>query len=352
VTTPPKLPNEVTDLDAAWFSQALRREVTAATLLESSSGTTGRAHMALQGEPGVPPTVFVKLPPFDEEQRALVDHTGMGVTEVRFYRDLVSEIPVRVPGVWFADTDGRDYAMVLEDLMASGCRFPSPDDVDIATRARDIVEQLAVLHARYWESPRFASGCDLEWLADRGARGGEGGRMFVQRAVDTLGDRMDEAFHRIAEIYLARAPDIVQLWREGAGTLVHGDSHIGNLFVDVAAGDRTGFLDWAVVCRAPGIRDVSYVLCNSVPVDVREALERELIDRYCELLAGRAVELDPEEAWDQHRLHAVYSWVSATATAGMGSKWQPLSVGLSATHRTTAACAHLDSVGLLESRLG
>ena len=100
------------------------------------------------------------------------------------------------------------------------------------------------------------------------------------------------------------------------------------------------------------MRDVSYVLCNSVPVDVRERIERELIDRYCEIVAGHGVELDPEEAWNQHRLHAVYSWVSATSTAGMGSKWQPLSVGLSATKRTTAACAHLDSVGLLESRLG
>jgi hypothetical protein len=35
----------------------------------------------------------------------------------------------------------------------------------------------------------------------------------------------------------------------------------------------------------------------------------------------------------------------------MGSKWQPISVGLSATRRATAACAHIDSVGLLEARL-
>ena len=118
------------------------------------------------------------------------------------------------------------------------------------------------------------------------------------------------------------------------------------------AGDRTGFLDWAVVCRAPGIRDVSYVLCNSVPFAVRERIERALIDRYCEILAARGIALDPEDAWNQHGLHAVYSWVSATSTAGMGSKWQPLDVGLRATKRTTAACAHLDSAGLLESRLG
>ena len=53
----------------------------------------------------------------------------------------------------------------------------------------------------------------------------------------------------------------------------------------------------------------------------------------------------------QYRLFAVYSWVSATATAGMGSKWQPIEVGLSATRRATAACAQIDSAGLLEALL-
>ena len=52
------------------------------------------------------------------------------------------------------------------------------------------------------------------------------------------------------------------LYREGECTLVHGDPHLGNLFVDSANGDRTGFLDWAMIARAPGIRDVAYVLAE------------------------------------------------------------------------------------------
>jgi hypothetical protein len=50
-------------------------------------------------------------------------------------------------------------------------------------------------------------------------------------------------------------------------------------------------------------------------------------------------------------VHAVYSWVAAAATAAMGSKWQPIEIGLAGTRRATAACAHLDSVGLLQSLL-
>ena len=177
----------------------------------------------------------------------------------------------------------------------------------------------------------------------------------LKRAMDrhkVLGDQMDESFHRIANIYLARTEEVVRLWGQGAGTLAHGDSHLGNLFVDVDGGNRSGFLDWAVVCRAPGMRDVAYTMCNSVPAEVRESIERPVVDRYCEILAGAGITLDPAAAWDQYRLFAVYSWVAAASTAGMGSKWQPIEIGLAATRRASAACAHVDSAGLLESTLG
>ena len=132
----PVLPLDVADLTAEWFGAVLERDVTGMELLDLSSGTTGRAHVALTGDPSVPPTVFVKLAPFDERQREFVTSVGMGVAEARFYRDLAPEIPVRIPGVWFADTDGDGYVMVLEDLVAGGCRFPHPADDDIGWRAR------------------------------------------------------------------------------------------------------------------------------------------------------------------------------------------------------------------------
>jgi aminoglycoside/choline kinase family phosphotransferase len=347
------LPVEVEDLTPAWLSSVLGHEVREATVLDRSTGTTGRARLALHGDPALPTSVFVKLPPFDEQQRAFVDATRMGVTEARFYRDLASESPVRVPQVWYAALDGPGYVMVLEDLVASGCTFPSPDDGDIAARAGDVVENLAALHARYWESDRFGAGRDLEWLAKRGMGGGDGGRQFIRRAVDVLGGRLgddlDDPFHRIAELYLGRTGDIVQLWHDGPGTVIHGDPHVGNLFVD--ADGRTGFLDWAVICRAPGLRDVAYTMCSSVPSDVREAIEREVVERYCDRLEAAGVSLDVADAWDQYRLHAMYAWVAAASTAAMGSKWQPIEIGMAGTRRATAACAHLDGVGLLASRL-
>lgn len=346
------LPEELDELTAPWFADVLGLDVAKVEILDHHSGTTGRARCALHGEPALPPTVFVKLAPFDVTQRQFVDSVGMGVAEARFYRDLASDVPVRVPRVWFADTDGKQYVMVLEDLEASGCRFPAPTDDDIEYRARDIVEQLAALHARFWESPRFEADRDLAWLANKGTGGGDGGAALVRITADTFRDRLPEAFHRLADLYVARSTEIQALMNDGPRTLVHGDPHLGNLFVDVPGGDRTGFLDWAVLGRSPGIRDVAYVMCNSIPTDVRRATERKLVERYCEVLAECGVgDLDPDDVWTGYRLFAVYSWVAATATVAMGSKWQPLEIGLAGTERATRAIEDLDTVGLLESQL-
>jgi aminoglycoside phosphotransferase (APT) family kinase protein len=345
------LPLDVDDLTPAFFSDAFERDVEVAELVDRSTGTTGRALLRLKGDPKLPPTVFVKLAPFDEAQRAFVASVGMGVAEARFYRDLSHEIPVRVPRAWYAETDGDRYVMVLEDLEASGCRFPSPDDDDIVFRGLNIVEQLATLHAPYWESPRFDDADDLGWLAKKTTGDGGGGSKFVQMAVDNLGDQLDASFHRIAEFYLAHSADIVRLWNTGPRTLVHGDPHMGNLFVDLRDGNRTGFLDWAVLGRSPGMRDVAYVLTNSIPSEVRTEHERAWIERYCALLGASGVTLAFDEAWQQYRLFAVYSWVAAASTAGMGAKWQPLHIGLGGTKRATAACESLQSVELLEELL-
>jgi hypothetical protein len=345
------LPVEVDDLTPAWLSEALGRRVRSVRVLDRHSGTTGRVRVALDGD-GVPPTVFVKLPPFDAAQRRFVDAVGMGVTEARLYRDLAAELPVRVPAVHFAAYEERPggdrYVMVLEDLVASGCRFPRPSDDDVAHRARDVVEQLALLHARFWDSGRFGPREDLAWVVPKTTGRGDGGTGYVRTALERLADRLPDGFTAMAELYVAQAPGILELYRDDVCTLVHGDPHLGNLFVD---GDRTGFLDWAMLGRAPGMRDVAYVLCNSIPTEVRRAGEAELVARYCELLGAHGVTLDPAAAWEQYRLFAVYSWVSATCTAAMGSKWQPEHVGLGGTVRATHAVVDLDTVGLLRERL-
>jgi aminoglycoside phosphotransferase (APT) family kinase protein len=348
-----RLPVDVDELTPEWMTDAMDADVTSVTVLDRHSGTTGRAHLALTGHDSVPPTVFVKLAPFNEAQRKFVNVQGMGVAEARLYRDLAPELPVRVPRAHYAEFDGTGsdpddrYVMVLEDLTASGCRFPAREDPDIEARIFDIVENLARLHAQYWKSPRFGPRGDLDWIAPRSTASGDGGAGMVQMAIDNLTDRLPEGFLDVAQAYVAHAPEVMARYREGECTLVHGDPHLGNLFVDGEDPRRTGFLDWAVISYAPGIRDVAYVLANSTPTELRRTHEPALLERYREVLAENGVTLAADVAWAQYRLFTIYGWVAATCTAAMGSRWQPEHIGLGGTERATLAALDLDCAALM-----
>jgi aminoglycoside phosphotransferase (APT) family kinase protein len=346
------IPARVDDLTPKWFSDVLGNSVRGIDILDAHSGTTGRARVALDGPSDLPETVFVKLQPFVEEQRKFLRQIGLGVAEARLYASMGNELPVRSPRVWHADHDASDgsFVMVLEDLEASGCRFPSPFDDDMLDVATSLVDELAALHAAY-------QGQELVWLrtpsgmrrkpddpetASRRAQ-------FIVSAVDQFADDMPAAFRRLGDLYADRSLDIVTFFNEGERTLIHGDTHSGNLFVDDG---RTGFFDWAVAGRGPGVRDVAYFLCNSLPIETRRAEEESLLARYRAGLADNGVALDDRTAHEQYRLFAVYSWIAAASTAAMGSQWQPIDVSRAAMVSTTQAIEDVDSIGLLEERLG
>ncbi|MHB8220951.1 MAG: hypothetical protein ACYDHU_11630 [Acidimicrobiales bacterium] len=130
------IPLDLADLSPQWLTDVLRphaprASVVAARITDSHSGTTGRAllHLDYAGDAGpLPSSVFCKLAPFDPRQRRLLHDFGIGAIEARFYTELAHDVAgrvgVRLPMVWHAraDTDGS-FIMVLEDLVASGCRF-------------------------------------------------------------------------------------------------------------------------------------------------------------------------------------------------------------------------------------
>jgi aminoglycoside phosphotransferase (APT) family kinase protein len=348
------IPSSVEQVTATWLSSVLGAEIDSVEVLDAHSGTTGRARIGITSSEALPQSLFVKLQPFDEEQRAFLAMIGLGVSEAKLYAVAGNDLPVRTPHVWHADHDDASdsFIMVLEDLEAAGCRFASPEDADVLGVAESLMDELAALHAAYW-------GHDLAWLGVHALSPGDSpeaqermamGAMIVQSALDQFAADLPAEFSQLGQLYISRNRDIGTLWNtSGTPTLIHGDDHIGNLFVDQG---RTGFYDWAVASRFPGMRDVAYFLCNSLPTDLRRREETTLVARYRAGLAAAGVDLDADLAWEQYRLFSLYSWISATTTYAMGSRWQPAEVGRRATERTTQALIDLDVLSLLHDRLG
>ncbi len=343
-----EIPGHPDAITAAWVTEALRTtipgaEVTSVEVLDQHSGTTGRMRLGLAHAPGHdgPASVFVKLPPFDNAQRKLVAATGMGRREARFYAGPASEAPLRVPHCFYAahGEDKSEFVMVLEDLEASGCTFTNRLETGAEEHGQNVIEALARLHARFWEDRRFAD--ELSWVrpAMRGSRGAQ----FIASALEQFGDDSPPVFTELCHLYMENDDRICELWDEGEQTLIHGDTHAGNQFVD---GDQVGFYDWAVISCSPGIRDVSIYLGNSCPTEVRRAEQRNWLHAYHQVLVDAGIDAPSFEIlWERYRRGVLYAWVASTTTASMGSTWQPIEVGMAGMTRSTQTCADLDTVG-------
>jgi aminoglycoside phosphotransferase (APT) family kinase protein len=148
---------------------------------------------------------------------------------------------------------------------------------------------------------------------------------------------IDENYRAVARL-IDRSPN----------TVMHGDAHPGNVyFRDGAA----GLLDWQAVRRGHPGRELSYTLITSLTTADRQACERDILDGYRHALAAAGgPDLDRDELWERYRQSALYAYVAALITAGMGGM-QDESIALEGLRRAIAALDDLDTVAVLKKSL-
>jgi hypothetical protein len=334
-------PRSINDLDAPVLSHIMGRSVTSLSAIDSTTGTTSRVRLKLTGE-DVPESVFIKMPSGTAGTRLIGELGRLAETEVRFYSQLSAELP-GVPtayGSAFDSLTGR-FVLVLEDLAAGPCEFPDtlhPLDKD---KASLIVELLAGLHARFWARVP-------DWLYSGSADPSvplvpamlrlSAGRLSKHSSIPVEKGRfIDENYPAVAR--LIDAPP---------HTVLHGDAHPGNTYFRHGA---AGLLDWQAVRRGHPSRELAYTLITSMTTVDRRACERELLDEYRKALrAAGGPELDRDALWRRYRTAALYAYVAALITAGMGGM-QAASIALEGVRRGVAALEDLDTVALLQKSL-
>jgi hypothetical protein len=334
-------PRTVSDLDAPTLSRVMDRRVTEVSVLGGDAGTSSRARLTLTGD-DVPPTVFVKMAAETVATRLMGEMGRLGATETRFYRELSPHL-TGVPtchGAAFDSLTGR-YVLVLEDLPAAECEFPDTLHPISAERAASIVELLAKVHATFWgRVPTWlytASGDTAALLTGP----------LLKTSARRIGQRTDipvGAGRFIDENYRA----VARLIDAPPHTVMHGDAHPGNVYFRNGA---AGLLDWqAVRCGHPN-RELAYTLVTGMTPEDRQAHQRDLIDVYRRALAGfGGPQLDGDELWHRYRQGALYAYVAALITAGMGGM-QDEGIALEGLRRGVAALEDLDTVAVLEKSL-
>ncbi len=307
------IPRLAGDIDPAWLNAALRERhpdavVTGVEVIERHELTNAHARIRLEyaGASSAPPTMFAKLPPTAPARRETIIATGMGQREVLFYANLAPKLSLRVPVTHAAmTTDDGDFALLLEDLSVGTCEVSDGTWGISADGAAGALEDLAEMHVRFEDPARRAA--EAPWVAVSSPSNAYGGPM-LRYGIENHRDRLTDAFVEVAEIYIAKHEQLQALWHEGPHTVIHGDPHIGNLFVDGVDGGRVGFLDWGIINLNTPMRDVSYFLTMGLNPDQRRAHERDLLRHYLDVrrsLGGADIGWD--DAWLAHRVHAAYT---------------------------------------------
>ncbi len=354
-----RIPATLQDIDIDWLAAVFRKRGYDATLLDAelvsaNSGTTGRAFFRLQWSDSevkdAPGAIFVKLPPTDLVQLESNAEMGMGVREAQFYGELSHDIPILIPKPFYSDweSDKSAYIMILEDLSAAGGRplVLGPDSEYWV--AEQLIPSLARLHRTFWNSPRFDG--DLSWLAPYAPIRSPEVPTMIERCFRLFGDFMPPIFRDATNLFLSKQHELADLFSQGTPTVVHGDCHLSNLFVD--SGNKLGFYDWAIVSKMPAMWDVAYGLCISFPPDIRRKAEEKLLPVYVDLLnQDNTLNINLEDTRLQYRKMAFFSWIAAVSTLGCGERMQPLEWGITAMRWTTQAIEELEVLDLLRDEL-
>ena len=256
-----------------------------------------------------PPSIILKtgLP-----ERAGFKGNG-GRYEVAFYTQIAPAMPAGfVPrcfdAVW--DEEANDWHLLLEDLTDTHFAltlWPMPPTRE---HSEAIVAARARFHALWWDDPRLGTSIGT-WLEPHDPQIEKFAEEFA-RFADRVGDRLPAERRFVYERLIEEGHRLNARYHTHRNmTLLHGDSHVWNVFLPRDGSDDVRLFDW------PGWRidvaadDLSNMMALHWFPDHRRRHERTLLDHYHrELLAHGVTGYDRQALDDDYRLSVLWQVVT------------------------------------------
>ncbi len=358
------------EISAQWMEQALAAggaaeasaiEAVKVEVLDAANGmgTLCRCRLSAAGDSApAPASVIVKLP--GHEGLVLGWFAKWFATasrEFSFYRHFAATAPVRVPGLFYADFDGRTHesVLVMEDLERM-------ETVSQATglgpeRALAAVAAIARMHGRFGENPA----ADATVAAHCGEFQNATQRRILQTvymlalpvALDRFGECFSPETRRLAIEFGPRIDSHLANVVKDRPRVLHGDFRCENLMFGSQGPDDLALIDWQGFGIGCGLYDIGYFLGSSVATEHRRRIEREAIETYHETVCGmgtRHYTLD--ECWRSYRQNILGGLILYGMGAGTlkPDDTQRLQVAKASLCRVLAAIEDLDSGEFLPDR--
>lgn len=296
-----------------------------------------------------PESVVVKVAAGKPETRQLVALFDFYGKEVGFYRQLASRTPTRTPRCHAAcfDPEAQEFILLLEDGGAGSL----VDQIDGCTReqVRIVVDELSAQHAAWWQSSELDGVAWLQRLSEPLYTFGVpiGLEQTWSHTSAILAETVPDWFHAHWDDFRAAVPELLLRLDAMPRTLAHGDTRLDNLLFGVGEAPVM-VLDWQVVLNAPGIFDIAYFMSQSVPVELRRAIESQVVRSYRQ----RLVDLDvpapsTDELWEGYRIASLYCFVYPVIGGGPADPADPRAVKLLRTVATRCFAA-IEDLGAMD----
>lgn len=317
----PRLPNRPQGLTPAMLTNLISRmhpglEVKTVEIVDAGTGggknsASGRVklHLTYGGGPhGIPEHVQVKMIIGARSRVPALLYQ----TEVNMYRRLLPGLALERPHCLAAEYESEtgNYILLLEDVSRRGAVFSNVLDSPFTSdEVGALLDQLAILHAHYWENPQLNA--ERDWLSTHIA-GSQFEYFDSGKIVDLLQSNIDRSTYRqdlAARIGLLPAElwarvKAVQRFQAATipATLCHGDAGAHNSY-RLPRG-QGGFVDWQLSVNAAWTHDVHYLICTALSVKDRRLHERALVQRYISRLQALGIAYHPtlDEAMDAYSL--------------------------------------------------
>ena len=344
------IPRTADDLTSAWFSEVLGRAVQVESIepVGVGVGLVGTLfRVGLAGNGNGPSTLIAKLAAPLDENRFVATVLNMYGREVGFYTELSPRTKVPHPACYYAAHDpvSQDTVLLLEDVSARGNGGDQVKGASLA-EARPAIHTLARLHAGFWDDPSLSEPTFLLRLCD------DPYPAAVSFAYDTawprvhefFADMIDDEIEAFGNAFSANIPATFARLCDGPHVLSHADWRLDNLFF---AGNEVIAVDWQLIDRSVGPRDLSYLVTQSLNIDEPEGY-RAAFDTYVGDITELGVELDRDWAWEMYRYGTMFGFVYPVVACGALTHEDPRHVELTRAlfRRCVAAARALDALDL------
>jgi hypothetical protein len=316
----PSIPRTAEDLTPAWCSEVLGRTITSveSTPLGVGVGLVGQLFRVELNGPGGSSAVIAKLAAPTDETRFVATVLNMYGREVGFYTELSGRTAIEHPACHYAahDPATQDTVLLLEDVAPRGRAIDQVSGCTVG-EARPAIRTLARLHACFWDDRALA---EVEWLPRLCDDPYPGAVVLAYEAAwprvqELFADAITPAVLRFGDEFPKRVPALFAKLSEPPLVLAHADWRLDNLFFTPEG--AVVAIDWQLIDRSVGPRDLAYLVTQSLNVDDRAGYE-EAFNTYLADLAELGLEPPPEWAWEMYRYGTMLGFAyPVIATGGL-----------------------------------